>query len=849
MLLLLMNAAGFGQTAERAFSSLQKKRWTKAREQFNKAFDKDSLDASLHYVMALFYFAPENPARELDSAYRYTLSAFSRFSQLPPRDRERLKRFPMDSSALVRLREQIDSAAFERAKQSDQETAYQHFLDHFLFARQRAEATALRNQAAYRAAVSANTFESFAHFLEKYPEAVQAAEAKERYDRLIFEAKTRDRKLSSFTVFLREHPATPYRAEIEKNIFELSTITGEPASLLMYLKNYPSSSMSARARNILFHLLLEQEQPEWPTQLLTDSLLKVKALHEDQYLVPVFEHGLYGFIDNTGKIVLQPSFKTINDQYVCGNINEDVLIADHKLVSRTGTVIYKSDVLDIEELGVGFLLVKTSSCNSVIHKSGFVFSDCVDGAKVLAGKYILLQKENRWALYSIGGRELTGFDWDEISNAGDILILKKATTIRLLTARDILPVAEGRKTNFSRLYEDVKPWPEDRLWVRFGEFQGVLDQHLMEVVPFRQHMLSAAFFGTIAITGDSTTLYFAEGRTENVSKAKAQQPWLAVKTAGEWKIFDIETGGYSPGYDTIRFEGPFLISQKNDSVTIHFDQHARLQLYKSEIRSVTGKDADSFIMIAQRDKNTVYDKRATRLFTTEFESLQYAGDGFFIVSKKEKKGLLNAAGSLVLPVEYDAIGRSGDKTFTLLKNYKFGAYHAAFKKLIKPQYDKNVIVYNAKTLAVFQRGKYGLLNWDGKPVSAFDYNEIKHWTDTVALVRQNRQWSFYNIDSKKIVGENLDETQYIVDSPIYKLAIVRQGTTFGVIDNKRGYVIPLTFSDIVNIGSAEDPLYFTEKHVEEAGISVVIYYNSEAKMIRRQVFEEEDYEKIYCQDN
>jgi hypothetical protein len=58
----------------------------------------------------------------------------------------------------------------------------------------------------------------------------------------------------------------------------------------------------------------------------------------------------------------------------------------------------------------------------------------------------------------------------------------------------------------------------------------------------------------------------------------------------------------------------------------------------------------------------------------------------------------------------------------------------------------------------------------------------------------------------------------------------------------------MTFSDIVNVGSSEIPLYFTEKHVEEASLFVVIYYTHQGVMLRKEVYEQEDYDKIYCSE-
>jgi len=54
---------------------------------------------------------------------------------------------------------------------------------------------------------------------------------------------------------------------------------------------------------------------------------------------------------------------------------------------------------------------------------------------------------------------------------------------------------------------------------------------------------------------------------------------------------------------------------------------------------------------------------------------------------------------------------------------------------------------------------------------------------------------------------------------------------------------------VINVCTNDSPFYFTEKQVEEAGIYVVIYYNADGKLVRRQALEEEEYEKLVCDSN
>jgi hypothetical protein len=81
-----------------------------------------------------------------------------------------------------------------------------------------------------------------------------------------------------------------------------------------------------------------------------------------------------------------------------------------------------------------------------------------------------------------------------------------------------------------------------------------------------------------------------------------------------------------------------------------------------------------------------------------------------------------------------------------------------------------------------------------------------------------------------------------------KLAIIYQGLNHGVIDSQNGIIIPLSFNYIINVGSTEKPLYFTEKNIPEASIFVVIYYNAQGKMLRKEIYDQADYDRIYCDD-
>jgi hypothetical protein len=328
---------------------------------------------------------------------------------------------------------------------------------------------------------------------------------------------------------------------------------------------------------------------------------------------------------------------------------------------------------------------------------------------------------------------------------------------------------------------------------------------------------------------------------------KVQQPWIVLRTGRAWQLFDAATEKLGPvKYDSVFFRGPFVVGVLHDTLRVHIQKRTKDFLQPVQIEFIPGQDSLAFMVVTDPKQKTIYNQVGKKLFTFTSDRIQHAGHDCFIVTKKEKKGLASGSGKLLLPQEYDAVGTIKDDNLTLLKGMKFGVYNYRKKKLIKPEYTKNVMPYNADVLAAFKGGYWGFIGWDNKPLSDFEFSEVKYWSDSLALVKKNSSWMMYNIRKKRVSLDRIRRYTLIRETPDEKLAIIQQDNRFGVLSSKHGTIIPINFSDIVNVGSADEPLYFTEKHVEEASLFVVIYYSAAGKFIRKEVYEQDDYERIYC---
>jgi hypothetical protein len=429
------------------------------------------------------------------------------------------------------------------------------------------------------------------------------------------------------------------------------------------------------------------------------------------------------------------------------------------------------------------------------------------------------------------------------------LLLEEGGKSRLAKIKDLAKIADQQLPTFSKEYDQIRLWNDGLLWVKNGSDEAVLTQSLNEWIKPARQQITQAFFGAISYTAAGYVLHDRRtGPSQHYYSVKVQQPWVLAQQEGEWHSIDLVTKkNTSPAFDSVGFVGPFFVGLRGDTMQIRFVKDATIELPRlSRVQFLPGKDSLFFLMIEETDKKVIYNTKAEKLFTVQAEKIEYNNENYFTITYKQKKGLLSMNGKVALKPEYDALGPVTNNVVATLKEKKFGLVDLSRKKEIKPEYDKNIAAYDKSRLIAFKDNASALIGWDNKSITAFEFEEINYWNDSLALVKKNFQWILYNFIEKKIVMDKIKAYKWVTDSPQEKIVIIQQENKYGVLSNTRGMIVPSTFTDIVNVGSATQPLYFTEKHVEEASIFVVIYYDKNGVQLRKYVYEGSDYEKIYC---
>jgi len=850
LILLSVQAWAQSGTGKQLLSRIKEGKWDKAEQALTKVLAKDSSNLEIKYIASLLFSNSGYPGYNIDSAHYFILSATRNFTLLPAKERIKMKELGIDSVILKSQKEKTDSIAFQQAKSVNTEDSYTHFVNYYSAANQIDSAILLRDEAAFSTAFKTNTPKSYSDFISNYPNSSKTTEAQKRADQLIFNETTKEGRLKDYLHFVKQYPANPFRANAEQQIFEISTANGSSESLLTFIKNYPDSKWAKRSNDILYYL--SDNYATTYKEFLSDSLAHIIELNKS-YWVPFIKSERYGFMNAAGVETIAPTYEDISPDYLCGDIRADYLITSKGIISRNQKFIFEGKVKEVKDLNDGFLWINHSS-GSLLHKSGFTInSEGAKEARILAGRFIIIQKESGWGILSFAGRELLGCAYEEITSFNDWIVLTKNGKKIVVTADQVGALADKIPLPQSLVFDDVRRWEDGLCWVRNDALEGVIDESLEFIIPLDRQVLSKTPFGFLRKKGNE---FFIEGikEMENTSYEKIvlQGQWMLTQQKNnQIQLYTSQSGErVTEKADSIWFEKNIALVKSKDSIRAWLKPNLHLDFNLTSKATLFGKDSSAWIVVNEKGKKNVYDAlSAKRLFIADFDKIESPIAGCFLITKGNKKGLIDEKGKIILPIEYDAIIQPEPGRFSLLKEKKFGLFNLTTRQLIKPTYERNIVQYNNNWFTAFKEGSWGFIQADAKPHGKFQFNEIQYWNDSVAWVKENFQWKLMNFKTGQIAYDKIKDFNYVKKYPHEYVAIIHQDNYYGVISNRHGTIIPSTFTDIINLGDSNTPLYFTEKHVEEADISVVIYYDQNGKLLRKQAFEAEEYERIFCEEN
>ena len=853
---------------KKALKLLEKKDYEKLIETLEKDIQKDSLNPGTYYIYSLLYNDPNYQANNLDTAYHYILKAIALFPPGDEKELEKLNKLFINDSSLTSHKEKLDQQTYERAREKHTLESYNYYIEEFHQSIYIDKAIMDRNALAFQMAEEENTYEAYEVFMLKYPGAIEFEQAKEKYQTLLFQAQTEEGTLNSYRAFLKNHPNSPFLDKAILEIFRLSTCSNSEESYLQFIREFPESPLVQNAIDRLYHNHRETGESDFIYNYdflqLSDSIKEVDQ-YDDQFVIPVIENKKYGFMTSNGEMVIPYAFDEVDEEYLCGHIYEDffrVRISEEQMISsKNGYIIYRNPYNDVQDLVAGTLKILNKGKVGLIFKTGEeILPIRYDAIEKLDGQLIKAKINNKWLLYSLNGLQILSQGVEDILIEGEFVLIKNndqwAVTNKEILFEDFLQ--NTLALNFQ--YDDVELIEPTQLLCFKGDSEGILNSKLEYQIKMEEQEIYTLPEGWLIKKDTLYHLYDdayvkisgTGGLTDVVYKGK----WLTGKSGNKWILYY----NFSPMPDVFAYDSTHILSdnyvfalEESNPVLIFpnfkkikLDNYKNLRIITS---TVTGDDNDNKIDFVEiefdRNRSETYGIYGNLVIKGSDLNLQMLGQEYFKKTYRGRVGLTDTSGQELLKPQYQGIANYNDGFVSLLNNKKFGLYNKNLNIYIKPVYDRLLKLYNDQLLIAYKSGGYGLINLKGESITDFDYDEILHWNDTSILVKSGEDWNITDLKSGEILLDGLRDFDFLNEGE-EKTILFRKEENFGVVSNVEGIIINPTFNDIINIGSQEIPIYFTEKYISEAEFYIIIYYNSRGEIIRKQVFTDEEYDMIYC---
>ncbi len=858
---------------KRAFRMYERGDIEKTIEALDKSLEKDSLNPAAYYLYSVLHTDTAYQEYDVDEAYDFVVKAIGQYKTVTdPKDLEDLNELMVDSAHMEQQKDLIDSLKFEMVRQVHTIDTYEAFIDRHNDARQIPRAIEGIHSIAYLGTQAVHTWESYKEFMDTFPEAQQFSEADSLYKLLIYQERTADGKLESYKGFLEEFPGTPYRDEIVPEIFKIATASNRIADYEGFLREYPSEEFQQIAYQRIYHIFKEKYGSEeflnyFPSSELADSIKEVQAL-EAGFWIPKLTDNQIEFVDSDGQSKLKTKLTAIPKNCLCEPITDDFVVGSYyeqsAIIARNGQLLYTGDFDNARDAGYGFIVLESEAGEQLIHKSGeMIIEQPQESITLINESLIRTFQRGFYGLQSIHKLPYLENEFVQIDTLGQLLWLEKEDGIALISPEILIPALDGQSIPLEFAYDDVAVLDNGRIWVSRNNQEAILDDQLRSIIPFGDYAIYDEAYGWRIKSKEGTRILhdqYPQLRTRQYKEVKSNQQWLALRENDQWKLYD-QMGNIDPqeGIDSLSFLGENIVMlQKGNRLLAQFKNGKQLTMEKDWSYKLlvpqnyikTGEPAihDYFMLSNTKNFRKIYNAYGREILAATFNEVVALGPNMLRLQKRNA-ALADSTGHYLLNFVYDGIGSNDNGYVSTLDKGKFGVINPARQINIAPEYEKLLEPYSDTVLLAVKERYKGFITNKNKVLTAFEFDEVTYFNDSIALVRIDNEWLLENIRNEEILYERITDLEIIDVGEEDKTLFINTESGQGIYSETMGEIIEPTYTFIKILGTQKDPIYFAVKLVAEANIYVVIYYDKKGNKLFTQSFRQEEYFKIACPSN
>ncbi|WP_349530040.1 WG repeat-containing protein [Reichenbachiella sp. MALMAid0571] len=508
----------------------------------------------------------------------------------------------------------------------------------------------------------------------------------------------------------------------------------------------------------------------------------------------IFESGKAGLIDESGNLLLKPSFKNIS---VDGDRAQVLEFNEHTIVDKLNTKDRQFNCDSLVNISDSFyaiylnkyLTIADRNFNKLISGNDIVIRQCIDDK-------VVFSKGKNFGVLNEKGEYFIALEYDSISaDDGYFYLMENGKW----------SVANQFGRNITKYkYDDIKPESESLIAVKrrgfwgFIDFQGdeVIANKFDSVTSFKYLTSKVSFldgFGTINQFGEwicepvyDEIIIHKEGITEARLKSRID----LVNHDGN-VIFQT--------YNTLKpYDGGFIeTTEEGKTGFVMRDGRIVKQPIFDEI-SFTSQD--SILIAREQDYLSLATKDGDRFYSLSgrFEEVLGISEEFVGIRLDGKYGFVDLQGRLRVANRYDSIRLFSDGMAAFYLRGNWGYIDKEENLRVQPVYESSFDYING-TAIVIENGKYGVIDKDGKYLLDSKYDHISRNDFGSFHITLDGKYGLYDSSVKKITSPDYNEVLEVAKGQV----VVKRRGMFGVMNEQGRFTIPMVYSNITYLSQGK----------------------------------------------
>ena len=844
-LIIFFQLLVFG-TVDRIQKAMEKKEYDKVLELIGKGYEKEPQNPGISYYHALLFFERDFAEYNIDTARVAIVRAKRLFEEASPDLKQEVIDDGITLELVNKLLERIRDRAFQNTLNDLSISTIRGFQEKFPNSIYADVLTFKSDSIEFRIAKNSNSQNQLIQFIESHPTSIFKPKADSILDDMRVSELMIKGTLNDYYSFLERHPYTHQRQKIENYILKVSTASHREEKFRDFISYSSSRSLKKKAADILYYLVNTKNNIPHP---LADSLQKVISSLKNQ-IYPVMEQGRIGFYDQNGRQQIDNLYLDIQEPAKCQLIDDDwVYVQDIDaglIVSKSDQVILRN-IEDYRSISIDVGLIMQQNKWFLYHKSGFkILDQPVQDASILANKWIKVKQGEKWGLYTYLGLPIAQSIYDDIYKIESFWVFERNGLLAVYTEPLILKEIEEKGLSLEFKFDDIELVNKNALIGFRDDRECLLDSTLNFLIPWGNYEINPEASGWYLKSDQGYRLYNkseAEVMDRHYPYLESNEGWLALKTEKDWMLIP-RNNGLQPSreYDSIKLVNAYsAILLKEGTSSLLFSSGEVVKVDGKQVR--TFQNHPQFISISDGTTTALYDESGSQFLTGQFENTVFLNDSLVRVQIRGKQGLIHVNGDWVLNPVFDTIDEKKGLMLTLIKG-KIGCYDPLINELIATEYEARVERMGEYYLAK-KDGKYGVIDHAKSQILSFSYDQIQAWNDTTYLVKKNNEFLIVDLNEEPVT-EPAESLNLLIKNDAQSIYRYIKNGKYGLLSNKFGELLKPEFTDVFNIGTSEDPLFFADQHLDKAGFHVVSYINQKGDLILSKAYTREEFDKILC---